>query len=194
MFSFKRLMEFGIVLATMLIAPAAGAAPQAASLGPPFEQPFTSTGGKATIDACTAEENGHVVAAVTSLVPTQEGICEAGAYMEIENRKRGRTLTVGWHVTEAFGLDDVRPQEGLGDFMRPNGPSVCGVVITEWFTELGCQPLGRVENLDLEWTFELGDPGLVQIYLWAQVCICGEEAAVPQTARIDAQLQSVTVR
>jgi hypothetical protein len=194
----KRLVGLVVVLAAMMYAPGAGAAPKAMSLGPPFDQPYTETEGPATVDECTADESGHFVASVTSLGGTQSrwNVCRAGAYMEFANHRTGRTLTVKWHVTEAFGLDDSvkDPRDITG--LYPNGPGLCVVLYPVGIQ--GCEPLGRVENLDRVYVFDLGDPspnwGNVQVWLWAQACVCGDEAVVPQTARIDAQLQSVTVQ
>jgi hypothetical protein len=190
----KRLVGLVVVLAAMMHAPGAGAAPKAMSLGPPFDQPFTETEGPATVDECTADESGHFVASVTSLGGTQWGVCRAGAYMEFANHRKGRTLTVEWHVIEAFGLDDPLPDPRDPTGTRRNGPSLCAIVSAQ-VSITGCTPLvGRVENVDRVEVYDLGDPGNVQVWLWAQACVCGDEAVVPQTARIDAQLQSVTVQ
>lgn len=87
---------------------------------------------------------------------------------------------------------------GFQSFLFPNGPSLCisldirGSGRMEGGGAIGCAPVGTVQDVDVTQTFPL-ERGDVSLIAWAQACICGDEAALPQSVRIDALLRGVTV-
>lgn len=180
--------------AVVSLAPNMAAAGDKGVVAPPFDSTYTQVSGDA--DRCEADVGGHFVAVVSALDPLASEYCEAGGVIEVRVPQPGATITVNWHINDAFGADtktDVNSMCNRNPWCVRPGANICLTVAAldndEWWW--WCRNLpGATSNVDLTDTVELAGRGRYVIRPHVIAHVIPREL---REARIDAVVTSISI-